>query len=76
MPGLLEAVSRRPTKGRTPLQIQVRYEPGRGSGEVMAHNYERIVPIGRRPLHAGVLEGISAPERKEAAESSGREGVA
>jgi len=76
VPGLLEAVSRRPTKGRAPLQIQVRYEPSRGSCEVMAHNYERIVPIGRRPLRAGVLEGASATARKEAVKPSEHEGVA
>lgn len=76
VPGLVEAVSRRPTKGRTPLQVQVRHEPGRGSREVMARNYERIVPIRRRPLGTIDSSPTSAAAKRAAEKPCSHEGVA
>jgi hypothetical protein len=34
-------------RGRTPLRIRVRFEPGRASRDVMARGYEQAVPIVR-----------------------------
>ena len=76
VPGPLKAVSRRPIRGRKPLLVQVRYDRGRGSCEVIARNYERVVPIGRRPLSTGASDPASTPAQKESTKTCSGKGVA
>lgn len=54
-------------RGRTPLRIRVRFEPGRGSRDVMARGYERTVPIVR-----AVVTGEDAARDSVAGEADRR----
>jgi len=47
VPRSTRPVSKKAARGRTPLRTRVRFEPGRGSRDVMARGYERAVPIAR-----------------------------
>ena len=56
-------MSEKAARGRTPLRIRVRFEPGRGSRDVMARGYERAVPIAR-----AVVCGADAARDSQAVE--------
>ena len=73
-PGPIDAVSRKPATGRILLRIEVRYKARRGSIELMARNYERIVPIGRLAVDAATSDSHLA--REKAGKPGDREGVA
>ena len=69
-------MSEKAARGRTPLRIRVRFEPGRGSRDVMARGYEQAVPISRaavrgadavRDSATGELERREIREQEEGA---------
>ena len=76
VPRATRPVSEKAARGRTPLRIRVRFEPGRGSRDVMARGYERAVPIARavvagtdaaRDSVAGEAGRHVSPEQEEGA---------
>ena len=57
-------MNKKAVRGRTPLRIRVRFEPGRGSRDVMARGYERAVPVVR-----AVVTGADAARDSVAGEA-------
>lgn len=65
-------MNERAARGRVPLRIRVRFEPGRASRDVMARGYEQAVPIVRAVVAADdvardqvVAEARHRPSRKQ-----------
>lgn len=77
MPRSPGSVSKKAARGRTPVRIRVRYEPGRGSRDVMARGYERAVPISRAVVGRAIAtEDSGAREPKRAVSREREEGAA
>lgn len=67
----------KPARGRTPLRVRVRYEPGRGSPGVMARSYERAVPIARAVVaEADAVRDVGSRRAEERASPERAEGAA